>query len=182
MRLISQRSAKRTLAMTLTQTLVAVGVGSLVLTSIALVWVSASWSFAALDNYISMDRSSRSTLDQMTRDMREARDLTSFATNQVVFSSSGTSLGYSWDPASGTLSRWTSAGDTNTLLTGCGWLQFTMYQNVPQTNGTFLIATNTSQAKSVTVAWKCSRTILGKKLNTEDVQEAQIVIRSKPVS
>lgn len=183
MRLISKVSIRRSCGMTLVHTLVGVTIGVLVLTCMALIWVNASYSFAAMDNYMSMDRASRSALDQMTRDIRDSKNLTSFSTNQLVFTYSGsTNLVYNWDPASRNLTSWMTGGSTNTLLTECDWLQFTMYQSTPQTNGTFLTTTTPSQGKSISVAWKCSRTILGQKRNTEDVQEAQIIIRSKPVS
>ena len=56
-----------------------------------------------------------------------------------------------------------------------------MYNNVPQAGGTFSNATTVGQAKSISTRWKCSRTILGKKVNSEFMQEALIVIRNKPV-
>ena len=91
-------------------------------------------------------------------------------------------LVYNYDSSSHQLTQWRTGGQTNTLLTGCDSSQFSMYQNIPQPGGAFFITTSVSQAKSISVAWKCSRTVLAKKVNSEDMQEALIVIRNKPVS
>src|SRR6266700_3816040 len=175
-------TAQWALGMTLAETLVAVGVGSLVLTSMGIIFMTSNRSFVALGNYVSMDQSSRQTVEQMTRDIRNSRDLTSFATNKLVFTYAGiTNLVYSYDPSAGQLTAWKTGGATNTLLTQCDTLQFSMFSNVPQPGGIFTNATSVSQAKAISVAWRCSRTILGKKTNSENMQEALIVIRNKPV-
>jgi hypothetical protein len=41
-----------------------------------------------------------------------------------------------------------------------------------------LTASTPSQVKLISVSWRCSRTILGAKVNTESVQTAQICIRN----
>jgi hypothetical protein len=49
----------------------------------------------------------------------------------------------------------------------------------------FFPATNSAGAydlsvcKLINMTWKCSRTVLGSKLNTESVQTAQVVLRNK---
>ncbi len=49
----------------------------------------------------------------------------------------------------------------------------------------FYPATNSSGVydpsicKLINMSWKCSRTILGSKMNTESVQTAQVVLRNK---
>ncbi len=66
------------------------------------------------------------------------------------------------------------------LLTGCDALTFTIAQRTPK-DGTYeLFPTATpATAKVVNIAWNCSRTILGRKANTENVQTARIVIRKQ---
>src|SRR6266496_1915963 len=78
-------SRRGTGGMTLVEMMVAVGVGCLVLMSMALVFASSSRSFVAMGNYVSMDRASRNALDQMSRDMRASKDLTNFSSTQLVF-------------------------------------------------------------------------------------------------
>jgi prepilin-type N-terminal cleavage/methylation domain-containing protein len=178
---ICQHSATR--GFTLVELMVASAVGALVLTGVAAVFVGSNVSFSAVGNYVSMDRSSENALDEMSRDIRRSANLTSFASNQLVFNYSGTTnLVFSYDLSAGNLTSW-KTGDavTNVLLTGCDSLQFSMYSNIPQPGGDLTNATTISKAKAISVNWHCSRTMLGNRRNTEDTQEAVIVIRNKPV-
>lgn len=169
--------------MTLAEMMVAVGVGSLVLTSVMAIFLCSNVSFLAMGNYVSLDQSSRLAVEQMTRDIRNCQNLVSFSSNQLVFVYSGTiNLTYNYDSTAGTLTSWKTGGTTNTLLTGCDSLAFSMYSNVPQPGGTLTNATTISQAKAISTNWKCSRMIRGTKVNSENMQEALIVIRNKPVS
>jgi prepilin-type N-terminal cleavage/methylation domain-containing protein len=177
-----RRAARR--GMTLVELMVGIAIGSLVLTAVSVTLVGSSLSFAAMGNYIDLDQSSRSALDQMSRDVRRSANLNSFATNQVVFNFAGsTNLTYSYDAASGNLTaQKTGDAAATVLLTGCSYLRFSMYGSVPVPGGNLTNAATVSQAKAISVCWRCSRTILGQKRNTEDMQEAIIVIRNKPVS
>jgi Tfp pilus assembly protein PilW len=176
------RRPNPTFGFTLPETLVGVAVGSLVLMSVMLIFMTSNRSFVAMGNYVSLDQTSRLAVEQMTRDIRNSQNLTSFSTNQLVFAYSGSAnLVYSYNPSAATLTSWKTGGTTNTLLTGCDWLQFSMFNNAPQPGATMTNATTVGQAKAVSVAWRCSRAILGAKANTENMQEAMIVIRNKPV-
>ena len=99
----------------------------------------------------------------------------------LFFRYNWTNLTFYYDPSARQLLKWKTGGQTNVLLSNCDSLKFSMFGNVPQAGGTFATTTTVSQGKSISVAWRCSRTVLGKKINTEDMQEAQIVIRNKPV-
>ena len=169
--------------MTLTQMMIAVGIGSVVLATAATVFVTSSFSFTAMGNYIAMDENSRNALDQMTRDIRRSQNLTSFTTNQLVLNFSGsTNLVYNYDPVGQTLTSWkTGDAQTNTLLAGCNYLKFSVYASVPQPGGVLTNTTIVSKAKAISVNWRCSRSAV-KRVNTEFIQESLIVIRSKPVS
>jgi prepilin-type N-terminal cleavage/methylation domain-containing protein len=168
---------------TLVELMVSMGVGALVLTGVAAVFLASNISFSAVGNYVSLDRSSENALDQMSRDIRRSANLTSFAANQLVFNYVGsTNLVLTYDASAGNLTSWkTGDAATNILLTGCDSLQFSMYSSIPQSGGNLTNTTTISKAKAISVNWRCSRTILGKRRNTEDTQEAVIVIRNKPV-
>lgn len=169
--------------MTLAEILVSVGVGSVALMLAAVVFTSSSISFTSIGNYISMDQKSRNALDQMTRDIRRSQNLTSFATNQLVFVFSGTTnLTYAYNSSLGQLTSYkTGDAATNVLLTGCNYLVFSMYSNVPQAGGALTNALSVSKAKAISVNWRCTRSFLGR-TNSEYIQESVIVIRNKPVS
>jgi prepilin-type N-terminal cleavage/methylation domain-containing protein len=176
-------SARNACAMTLPEMLVSVAVGSVALMLAVTVFTSSSISFTSIGNYIVMDQKSRSALDQMTRDIRRSQNLTSFASNQLVFVYSGTTnLTYTYNSSLGQLTSY-KTGDTttNVLLTGCNYLLFSMYNNVPQPGGTLTNAASVSQAKAISVNWRCSRNFLSR-TNSEYIQESVIVIRNKPVS
>lgn len=172
------------LGMTLAEVMVAVGVGTMVMLLVVLIFMTSSRSFAAMGNYINMDRASRSALDQMTRDIRRANGLTSFTSNKIVFAwdvAGATNLTYTYDAATRTLTQSKTGQANKMLLTNCDSLTFSMWKNTPLSGGTLGTASTVSEAKAIGVAWKCSGTILGKKLTTEDMQQAQIVIRNKKV-
>lgn len=163
--------------------MVSLAVGALVLTGVASVFVSSKICFAVVGNYVSLDRSSEKAMDQMSRDMRRSANLASFANNQLVFNYVGsTNLVITYDSAAGNLTSWkTGDAATNVLLTGCESVQFSMYNNIPQPGGSFTNAATVANAKAISVNWRCSRSVLGNIRNTEDTQQAIIVIRNKPV-
>jgi prepilin-type N-terminal cleavage/methylation domain-containing protein len=178
-----RRSTKDTRGMTLPEMMVTLAIGFVFLGIMVAVFMNASRSFSTMGNYVSMDQASRQALDQMTRDIRRAKNLVSFSTNQIVFNMGGTTnLVYSWNPASHQLTQWkTGNSRTNVLLSDCDSLCFSMFKNVPLLGGGFNATTVVSQGKSITVNWKCSRSVLGRTVTSEDMQQALIVIRNKPV-
>jgi hypothetical protein len=181
--LTSGKKSAKQLGAALLEYLVSVGVGSVALASLMFVFVSSNRSFIAIGNYVNLDQKSRLAVEQMTRDIRNSQNLTSFATNQLVFTYSGTTnLTYLYDPVARTLTSWKTGGTTNTLLTGCDFFSFSMYNNIPSPGGVLSNTVAVASGKAVSAAWRCSRTILGAKVNTENMQEALIVIRNKPVS
>ena len=165
--------------MTLVEMMVAVGVGSLVLTAVATVFTNGTRAFASMSNYVSMDGASRNALDHMTMEIRQAGDLVQFSPTRLEFGYHGQTnsfLVFNWDAPSGQLTEWNTATSvTNTLLTGCDQLAFSLC------DASFASTTNLSQGKGISVSWTCSRTILGVKSTTEDMQQALIVIRNKPL-
>jgi len=166
--------SKAVRGMALVELMVAIAVASLVLGVVALASMTASLSFASLSNYVDMDLQSRNTLDQMTLKIRQAGVLTEFSPTHLKFVAATNSvLVYDWDSASGSLMEWkTGYSTTNTLLTGCDQLSFSLY------NSSFAPTTNISQSKGLSVNWNCSRTIVGRK-STEEMQQALIVIRNQ---
>jgi Tfp pilus assembly protein PilW len=170
--------SKAVRGMALVELIVAVAVGSLVLGVVAVASMTAALWLATLSNYFDMDVKSRNALDQMTLKIRQAGALTEFSPTHLKFAAPGQTnsfLVYDWDSATGSLMEW-KTGDsiTNTLLTGCDQLSFSLY------NSSFASTTNLSQSKGISVNWNCSRTILGRK-TTEEMQQALIVVRNKPL-
>ncbi len=172
---------KRRRGLTLVETLMAVGISSIALTALAAVAFYSARSFAAIGNYVDLDNSSRQAVDSMTKEIRQTIALSDFKTNALTFVDyDGKPLQYIYDPdpAQQKLTRVKDAVST-VLLTGCDSLEFHIYQRTPQpgTNG-FYAATEAAQCKLIEMKWRCSRSLLGQKANTETVQTAQVVLRN----
>jgi type II secretory pathway component PulJ len=179
---------------TVVQMLVATALGTLITTAVILVWIFSARSFVALGNYTDLDSKSRYAVDCMLRDIRNANQIVAFQSNgttnflQVTNSQTANSgATYTWDSASRNLVCQKTGEGGRTYLTECDLWDVQLYQRTPHPSGTYVFypATNvagaydTSICKLINMTWKCSRTILGNKINTENVQTAQVVLRNK---
>ncbi len=176
----------RRAAFTLVEMMVAVGISSMVLLGIGSFSCYSGRSFAAMSNYVDLDRKSRNALDRMSRDIRQSNFLSSYSTNIsgliqtiVLNDYDGVNLTYAYNPAAKTLTR-TKAGNSNTLLSECDTFSFGVFQRTPK-GGTYeqFPTGSSSTCKVIQLNWICSRKIFGSKVNTESVQSAKIVIRKK---
>ena len=182
-------AARRADAMTLAEVLIATGLGSILLTVLMMLFMSSLRSFAGLGNYASLTSQSRKSLDLMLREIRQADQIVGYQTNgpTIWLKVANTNTNapafvtntFTWNTNSSVLT-WDKTGlPTRTNLTGCDNWSFSFYQRYPSTNWTFYAPTNSSLCKLITMSWKCSRTILGRKINTEEVMTAQVVLRNK---
>lgn len=174
----------RRAGLTLVETLVAVGLSSFIGLAIAFLSFYSGRSFAAMANYVDLEKQSQYALNTMSREIRQADYLASCITNgsyitSLTFSYDGTPLTYAFNQGARTLTR-TYAGSSQTLLKECDFLSFLIFQRNPigGTYGQYPAATPAT-CKMVQLTWVCSRTILGAKVNTESVQSAKIVIRKE---
>lgn len=177
-------SRRQRAGMSLVEMMIAMALASIILATVASFAIFTARSFVAVGNYGDLDRTSRNALDTLTRDIRESQALTAFATNKLTLKASDSStLIYEYAPSAATLTR-QSATSTKVLLTGCDLLTFAVYQRSPMSGLQFYPATNglgainPPTAKLIDVSWRCSRKILGQKVNTESVQTAKIVMRN----
>lgn len=179
---IKPHRGRRPAGTSLIELLVAMAIGALVTLATGGLSLYSGRSFAAMCNYVDMEIHSRNALDMMTRDVRQAVALRSFATNQLVFEDfDGADLTYSYSPTTKTLTR-LKGGDSQVLLRGCDRLDFAIFQRNPL-GGTydFYPTASATTAKLIQVTWTCAREIFGTTVNTESVQMAKIVIRKKRV-
>jgi len=165
---------------TLVEVLMASLIGSFVLIAIASLALFSGRSFAALTNYVELDAFSRNALDTMTKEIRQADRLRTYATNRIEFNVTGGLLAYVYDANAKTLTRTKTGEPDRTLLKECDSLRFSIYQRNP-IKGSYDkhgVATP-GTCKVVQLHWVCSREIMRKKANTESVQSARIVIRKQ---
>src|SRR6187402_2959804 len=73
-------------AVTLVELMIAIFIGSLVFIVLATVAVYTSRSFAALGNYMELDKRSRNTLDRMTQIIRESDGILSWGNHELTVS------------------------------------------------------------------------------------------------
>ena len=163
---------------TLVETMVAMLGGSVVLGSILATGNMVNSSLAAIVNYNELSKYSRNTLAVMTRDLRNTAVVTSIGNSHVTVSNSitGDTITYAWDGHD--LFTRTDNGKSQVMLKSCDMLIFHGFQRNPTNDLRFLPASTPSQVKLISVSWRCSRKILGAKINTESVQTAQICIRN----
>jgi len=177
----SRKSRRNREGFTLVELLIAIGISGLVLTVVLAMLVYSGYTFAGLANYADLNTHSLHALDRLSRDIRQATRLTSFAPTQLVFDD-GTNkppLIFAYSPEEKTLVRQQGV-ETEILLRECDGLRFAIYQRSPLP-GTYdqHPAATTATAKTVVVSWVCSRQILGARFNTESVHTAKIVIRKE---
>jgi prepilin-type N-terminal cleavage/methylation domain-containing protein len=184
------KTRKSAQAMTLPEMMVAISLSVIVLTMVMLLYIFGLRSFAAMGNYAELNSQSRLALDEMSREIRQSTSVleaqTSGSTRWLLVANTNTSPStidrFSWSQSTGQMvwERWLNGNKTTkTNLVGCDLWSFEMYTRAPDTNGAFSSTKDLSLCKLINMNWKCTRTILGKKLNSEAVLTAEIVLRNK---
>lgn len=163
---------------TLIEMMVAMTAGTCVLGSILTTGITLTNTMMAIGNYCDLNRSSRHTLDVMSADLRNTAIVTAASSKQVTVSNTLTAdiVSYTWD-GSNKVTRVFNQMPT-VMLVNCDFLCFSNYQRNPTANFEFLPASTPGNTKLISVSWRCSRQILGAKINTESVQTAKICIRN----
>jgi prepilin-type N-terminal cleavage/methylation domain-containing protein len=164
---------------TLVEVLITSAIALVVAAAISLLYMFSSRAFLTLNNYTDMCERSQLALDKMSKDIRQAKQVTDFTTNGITFQDvNGNPLQYTYDPTAKTLSR-LSGGKTTTYLTSCDALQFWIYLPSPTSNSfTCYSPAYVTNARVIQITWNCSRLIRGQKTTTESMESAQIAMRN----
>jgi hypothetical protein len=172
-------STKGAAAESLASTLIGLGLACLLSMALAAVYLYCTRSFADLGNYVDMDSKARLALDVMSREIRQADNLTLYSSNSVTFQAGSNQLSYTLDTAKKTLTRRFGTANT-TLLTDCDDVRFNIFQRNP-INGAYdyYPAADPANCKVVQVTLLCSRSLLGHKAESANAQSARIVIRKQ---
>lgn len=182
----SARGRRRVNGLSLTELIVATGMGMVVLMILGVLSMHALRSFVAMGNYASLDARNRLVLDKMSRDIRQATAVTIFEPDGLVRrlkltnALTGGTLEYTWY-AEDRMLYCDTDGEPAVYLTECDDWSIAMYRRNPQPNTTnwFFPTEEKRLCKMVEMNWTCSRTLLGKKFQTESVQSARMVLRNK---
>jgi len=172
---------------TLAETLLGVAIFAISGMALSSVFIYSIRSFAALTNYSSLDRENRSAMDQLTREIRQAKQVVSYTTNGnsalTIINGDTQTVTYSFSPLTKQMLRQVQGGDTQVLLTNCDLLNFSLYQRNPSNGnyGIFPTATNNWQqtVKVIQFTWKTASSLPNAEVNSENVQTARVVIRKQ---
>ena len=171
---------QRNRGMTLFEYVMAVGVGALVVVTLVPISIYTATSLASLANWADMNTASLTAVDQLTKDIRCATEVSSFNSNKVVLEfPTGPSVQYEYKANQGTLTR-KQQGKDKVLLTGCKNLKFSIYQRTPLigTYDQYPAATNT-ETKVIAINWASQRKLIGARSNEDQVYSAKVVLRCR---
>jgi hypothetical protein len=177
------RRARRCGGWTVAEVLIASAIGAIFLVGVVLTSISAIRNFAGMYNYTDMSMDSRLAMDKIARNIRSARGVCLQSANILTLTnplSTGT-ITYTFTPSTRTLICDQTGQSTILMLTNCDSWKVSIYQRSPTTNydNTTNSSPGTTTTKLLSMKWTCSRTIMGRKFNTETVQEARIVLRNE---
>jgi len=174
------RCPRKTSGFLLSETLIGVGITGIVILVLTSFMFFSGRSFAALFNYVSLDDANRIAIDLITRDVRQSNRVIGFNENSLTLEDSdGSSIVLYYNREGRRLLR-IKNGVSKVLLNDCDTLNFSLGQRNP-VEGSYDVypAATPATCKVVNVSWVCSRTIFGKRENSESVQTARIVIRKQ---
>lgn len=178
--------------LTLVEMLIATGIGAIMILIIVTLTTYAERSFALTSSHVDLESRSRLALDKLTRQLHQATAVIACQTNLPVKSLTvtnaieGYALTLSWDSDDRKLSLETigptpADNRTETLLRNCDRWDFTLCDRAPVVGSSqvwFNPVSNIADSKLIVMSWSCSQQLIHK-LETENVQEAQIALRNK---
>ena len=175
-----RQGARRAAGFLLAETVMGVMVVTVLMLAITMFMVFSARSFRTMYNYVDLDDRNRIAMDQLTRDVRQCKRVLECSPTRLVLEDDDTlALEYTYDAGRGEVIRLKN-GVRKVVLTGCDRLAFQIGQrNTVSGTYEYFPAATPATAKIVNVSWVCSRSVLGRKENTESVQTARIVIRKQ---
>lgn len=171
-------------AWTLTEMLITLGIGSLVMMAVMQTALFTARSFVAMGNYADLDRASRHALDTMSREIREAKAVRYLGSSLIFTNMDNSWFYYLWDQNNRIVSRISGqlgvpGARTERLLVGCDQFSMRVFLRNPTNQFWFPYSASGQEqnTKLVDLRWRCSRRVLNQ-FNTESVQTAKIVLRN----
>ena len=159
--------------------LIAIGIAGILITQVCSLWYYSTRSFASQLAYAELDQNSQTALDHLTRALRQVKEMTSYGTNEMVFTD------FDDQPLTYRLTARRllriKGADRTTVLKDCDWFTVSIFQRNPVAGAYDQYPTaDVATCKLVELRWKCSRTPYPMSpTTTEYMQSAKIVIRAK---
>lgn len=172
---------RKTSGFTLIELLIALATGTLAITALGMFAIYTARGFAAIANYMDLDRNSRTTLDRLSQIIREADGVLSYSPAALQLSYHGTNVWFTYSSDAKALTYQGIDGINEKLLSDCTFFNFEIFQrnSVAGTYDQYPVTPDKNVAKIVQVSWVCSKTLINTLLNSESVQSAKIVIRKQ---
>ena len=176
-------------AWTLVEIMVAVAVFSIVGLVLMGTYLFSVKTMASMYNYALLDQSNRQAMDQLTREIRQARKVLNYTTNSITIqtadedNTTGPTVTYSFSPNAQKMIRTSTDGTSKAILNNCSLLSFQLFKRCPSNSifGSFPVATNDwmNTVKVLQLTWKTSIILSTGIVNSENIQTARIVIRNQ---
>ena len=169
----------RTYGFALTELLLSMGIGGVVLAGLMAFSYFGATSMASLVDISEMSGQTQSFLDEFSTDVRAATNVVYLDQSWLMLNEAdGDLLFYIYAPESETVYR-IKNNFLDTPLQDCKTFKFSTFQRTP-TNGSyeqFPVATE-GTAKVIQLHWKMSRSILDRRKSKQTVYSAKFVIRN----
>ncbi|MEI6391067.1 MAG: prepilin-type N-terminal cleavage/methylation domain-containing protein [Verrucomicrobiota bacterium] len=175
-------------AWTLVEIMVAVAVFSIVGLVLMGTYLFSVKTMASMYNYALLDQSNRQAMDQLTREIRQARKVLNYTTNSITIltadeNNATNTVTYSFSPNAQKMIRTSTDGTSKAILNNCSLLSFQLFKRCPSNSifGSFPVATNDwmNTVKVLQLTWKTSIILSTGIVNSENIQTARIVIRNQ---
>lgn len=167
---------------TLLEMMFAVAIFSIASAAVMGAYIFSLRSFQALSNYSQLDEQNREAVDQLTREIRSAKQVTAYTNGTSSYlhlvGRFNADITYTINNATRELIR-TSNSVSQVMLDDCNLIQFGVGSRPFAQDGTFTPTTNINQIKVVYLSWKTGRSLPSGVTNSENIQTAQVVLRNK---
>jgi len=176
-------------AWTLVEMMVALGVFSVSGLALMGMYLFCVKGMASMYNYSLLDQYNRQAMDQLTREIRQSKQVLAYTTNSITIQSAnsdgstGPQVTYSFSGRTQKLIRTSSDGTSKVLLNNCSLLSFSLFTRVPLGGSydSYPVATGnwTNTVKVLQLTWKTAIQLPSGPINSENVQTARVVIRKQ---
>jgi hypothetical protein len=176
---------------TLLEMMIAVGLFSLAGMALMGLYVFSVKTMASMYSYSVLDAQNRQAMDQITREIRQAKKVLNYTTNSITVLTADeygntANVTYAFSPSTQKMIRTSSDGTMKVLLNNCNLLQFDLFTRCPSNAvfGSFPVAVDnwSNTVKVLQLTWKTMVTQPSGIANSENVQTARIVIRKQQTS
>lgn len=166
---------------TFMEMMIATTIGLMAMSALGTLSLYTARSFLAMSNYSELSQQSRNALDFMTGEIRQANRLVSGGGSSISLEDwDGKKLAYYYDGDLKQLIRDKEDEDPKVLLENCEEFSATLFQRNPVEGEYEQYPSATAwTCKLIQLDWRCAKSVMGDRVNSEVVQSAKIVIRKQ---